>query len=438
MVDNYYVAGDVATFSEALEAGSGLLPGVENRDNNEKLFSAHLAIISAAIDSNSLFFTWSCCLDYRSHMKILYLSKRFYTNKDLLAERYGRVFEFSRGLAAAGHSVTGCALDYRRNVPDRELAVQEVGLQWRSYPLFPGPLRQMRRYLDDLHSLIRAQQPDVLLSSSDVYHVILGDRLARKHSIAHFVDLYDNYESFGASRVPGITARYRQALRRAAGVSCVSKRLGDYLLAEVGLTGRPEVIINAVDLELFQPMDMTACRQQLGLPVAGRVIGLGGAISEHRAASTLFAAHRELLEAGLEVHLALAGTVDRRTTIPRSDYVHYLGELDYRTMPVFFAALDVGVITNSDNQFSRYCFPQKYFELRACERPVVIAATGDVRDYTQGCEQSLFTPGDRSALLTALRRQLDAPCLAQVDVPDWTGQGARLASFLEKMQPHGA
>lgn len=370
-------------------------------------------------------------------MKILYLSKRFYTNKDLIAERYGRVFAFSRGLAGAGHRVTGCALDYRRRVLDRDLAVQEPGLQWRSYPLFPGPLRGLRRYVSDLHAFIREQQPDVLLSSSDVYHVILGDRLARKYSITHFVDLYDNYESFGASRVPGVVSRYRKALRRAAGVICVSRSLGDYLLAEVGLQRSPEIIINAVDLELFQPMDMSACRRQLKLPVNGQMIGLGGAISEHRAASTLFAAHRGLLESGLEVHLALAGTVDRRTTIPESDYVHYLGELDYRSMPVFFGALDVGVISNSDNAFSRYCFPQKYFELRACERPVVIASTGDVRDYTQGCEQSLFTPGDKSALLTALRRQLDAPCLAQVDVPDWAEQGARLATYMERMQFHG-
>ena len=155
MVDNYYFAVDVGTFSEALQAGPCLLPGIENRDNNEKLFSAHLAIISAAIDSNSLFFTWSCCLGFRSHMKILYLSKRFYTNKDLLAERYGRVFAFSRGLAEAGHSVTGCALDYRRSVRDRDLAVQEPGLHWRSYPLFPGPLRRLRRYVSDLHSLIQ-------------------------------------------------------------------------------------------------------------------------------------------------------------------------------------------------------------------------------------------------------------------------------------------
>jgi glycosyltransferase involved in cell wall biosynthesis len=306
---------------------------------------------------------------------------------------------------------------------------------WRAYPLSPGSVRGLRRYFSEVRKLVRAWRPEVLVSVSDVYHVILGDWLAGKYAISHVVDLYDNYESFGAARLPGVTGRYRKALRRAAGISCVSASLKDYLLGQVGTHSEPRVIHNAVDKDNFHPMDRDECRRRLGLPVEARIAGLGGSISEYRGVNAVFQAHRSLIEAGQEVHLALAGAVAGDAEIPESPYIHYLGQLDYDDMPYFYNALDVGIITNKDNPFSRYCFPQKFFELCACARPVVVASVGDVREFIAPCEQGLFTPGDGQQLAVALKKQLDSPCLASVSVPDWTEQGARLVTLLETLKP---
>lgn len=40
-------------------------------------------------------------------MRILVLSKRRYTGKDLLDDRYGRLYEIPAGLVARGHAVVG-------------------------------------------------------------------------------------------------------------------------------------------------------------------------------------------------------------------------------------------------------------------------------------------------------------------------------------------
>ncbi len=368
-------------------------------------------------------------------MKILILSKRIYTNKDLVADRYGRVYEFSRELARCGHQVCGVALDYRRGMHDEWTDAEDANPRWLAYPLSPGPVRGLRRYYREVQALLKAWQPDVLLSVSDVYHVILGDWLARKYAVNHVVDLYDNYESFGAARLPGVIGRYRKALRRAGGISCVSASLRNYLLEQVGTHCEPRVIHNALDKDNFHPMDRDECRRRLGLPVSCRIVGLGGSISEYRGVNAVFRAHRSLIESGHEIHLALAGAVAADAEIPESPYIHYLGQLDYADMPYFYNALDVGIVTNKDNPFSRYCFPQKFFELCACARPVVVAAVGDVSEYISPCEQGLFPPGDSHRLALALEKQLETPCLANVTVPDWAEQGARLAGLLETFEP---
>ena len=98
-------------------------------------------------------------------MKILFLSKRAYTSKDLLAERYGRVYEFSRHLAAQGHEVYGVALDYRwRNRAGADWQREAAGPDWRSCPIFPQPLAGLGRYLKTVRQLIDDVSPDVLVS----------------------------------------------------------------------------------------------------------------------------------------------------------------------------------------------------------------------------------------------------------------------------------
>ncbi|MDB4308178.1 hypothetical protein N9985_02745 [Gammaproteobacteria bacterium] len=105
-------------------------------------------------------------------MKILILSKRFYTGKDLVGDRYGRVFEFSRWLASRGHEVHGLAFDYlRRDTGQGDSGIAEAGLRWDIIKLFPGPVAGIGRYRASITKVVEGFSPDVVLSVSDVYHV---------------------------------------------------------------------------------------------------------------------------------------------------------------------------------------------------------------------------------------------------------------------------
>lgn len=366
-------------------------------------------------------------------MNILVIAKRFYTGKDLLAERYGRVYELSAELAAAGHSIYGIALDYRR-LADRGLDdIVDANLHWQTVSLFPNVIGGFRAYVKKIESTVLTKGIDIVLSVSDVFHVILGGRIAARYGLMHVADLYDNYESFSASRTPGATMLFRRALRRADGIVCVTESLAAHVRDKYGINARSQVITNAVNIEQFTPLDRAECRKKLGLPVDKRIVGYGGAIAANRGIQLVFQAHSEVMEHRPDTHLVLAGPVDRHVEIPSDGNVHYLGEIGYKAMPAFFGALDVGIISNLDSAFGRYCFPQKLFELLACNTPVVIASTGDLSNLMSGCTHALFEPGSTKGLVRAIGMQLDKPCMPDIEIPTWHRQGAILSDYLRSV-----
>ncbi|MCI5221813.1 MAG: group 1 glycosyl transferase, partial [Candidatus Electrothrix sp. AR4] len=156
-------------------------------------------------------------------MRILILTKRQYTNKDLLDDSYGRLYEIPRELARLGHQVVGLCLSYRLR---KEGHIQGEGIdkspvEWHSLNLGKLIIPGLICYLNRLDNLIREFRPDIIYASSDGPQVINGIRVARKFNIPCLVDLYDNYESFQSTWLPGSLSIFKGAVRAADGVVCV-------------------------------------------------------------------------------------------------------------------------------------------------------------------------------------------------------------------------
>ena len=62
-------------------------------------------------------------------MRILFLNKRQYTNRDVLDDAYGRLWEFPTELAARGHDVQALLLSYRARA---EGEWRRDGVCWQS------------------------------------------------------------------------------------------------------------------------------------------------------------------------------------------------------------------------------------------------------------------------------------------------------------------
>jgi teichuronic acid biosynthesis glycosyltransferase TuaC len=361
-------------------------------------------------------------------MRIAFLCKRRYMSKDVILDRYARLYEIPFQLAKMGHDVRGFCLSYQRQDAIYETHDASPGnLHWESKSpgrlyapaLVAYPYRLLRR--------LREFSPDLLIGASDIPHVVLAAWLAKRLKIPYAADLYDNFEGFGQARIPGMVSALRKAVRNAALVTTTSKPLKDFVIDVYRTRGNVISMPSTVDKAVFRPLDKVACRTSLGLPANTPLIGTAGGLYRDKGVETLYDAWKTIEKQHSEVHLVLAGPVDPHFLPPKGDRIHYLGSLPHARTAELFNALDVGAICIRDTPFGRYCFPQKAYEMLACGLPVAAAKVGAMADLLAETPSSFYHVDDSDSLANTLLTQLKNPIAATVPIDDW----AQLINSLE-------
>jgi len=341
-------------------------------------------------------------------VKILVLTKRQYMGKDLLDDRFGRFRELPLELARLGHEVRGLTLSYRGR--DEAGCIDTDGsrdgrVDWRSVNLVHRLLPAPHRYFRQARQLIADYQPDLIWAASDAYHAIFGHRLAHEFQSKLVIDLYDNFEAFTASKVPGVRARFRDAVRQADGVSFFSQRMADHIIQTYPLVQHHAVILSGVRKDLFNVMDRRACRQELGLPIDAKIIGIAGALDASRGIDTFFSAFDTLAAIDPRLHLALAGARTGRQQIPRGPRVHDFHLIAHEKVPAFLNALDLAVVCYRRSAQGEYSFPQKAYEIIACGIPLVAAAVGSMNELLREYPNCLYEPDNPNSLAAVIRKE---------------------------------
>jgi teichuronic acid biosynthesis glycosyltransferase TuaC len=365
-------------------------------------------------------------------MRILVLTKRQYMNHDLIDDRYGRFRELPLALAAADHEVAGICHSYRTSNEGRLDDVEKnAKVVWHFVNFKRIFSFGSKSYHNTIDTIEKDFHPDLVWACSDALHAILGEHVAKRIGTYLVIDLYDNFESYLATSIPGMTKVFRRALRHADGITCVSRPLKEYVHNTTSCNCPIEVIENAVPEDLFQSLNQLDCRRELGLPTDGIMIGTAGAISRSRGIETLIKAFEKLSQERSDVHMALAGTCDKGFSLPDNPRIHYLGALPPEKVPVLLSCLNVSVICNRDSDFGRYCFPQKFYESVACRIPVVAAETGSMKELLKDNPGHLFKPENVEDLVTVLRNQIDKPATLELEAQTWTKQAYRLEKFFK-------
>ena len=356
--------------------------------------------------------------------------------KDLIDDRFGRFRELPLGLARLGHEVRGLALSYRPRpqglfVDQGDSPVARV--QWTSVNLLNGCLPQLEKYLRRARALSREFAPDLIWACSDAYHIIFGSWLARRAGVKYVADLYDNFEAFTASRVPGILPLFRRAVFKADGVTAFSDRLANYVAKNYARTKPTIVVQNGVREDLFRPRDKKACRRSFGLPEDTKIIGTAGALEPSRGIETFFEAFKTLSAERDNIHLALAGPRPNGLVVPSGPRVHDYGELRHEEVATFLNALDVAVVCYRQSAQGEVSFPQKAYEIIACRVPLVAASIGSMNELLQDYPDALYESDDPTNLASAIRRQLDLKTTVDIPVPSWSDSARQLSDFFQRI-----
>ncbi|MEO9115890.1 MAG: glycosyltransferase family 4 protein [Gemmatimonadaceae bacterium] len=353
-------------------------------------------------------------------MRIAFLCKRRYMGKDVILDRYARLYEIPFQLARLGHDVRGFCLSYQghdEGIWEHEATPGKLGWESRSLgrlylPALAGyPWRLLRR--------LREYAPDVVIGASDIPHVVLAGWLARRLGVPYAADLYDNFEGFGQARLPGMVTALRRAVRAAALVTTTSEPLKELVVDTYRARGEVIAMPSTVDKSVFQTRNRMDCRRALGLPEDARLVGTAGGLHRDKGVDALYAAWPTIAAQYPDAHLVLAGPFDAGFPPPADRHVHYLGQLPHARTAELFNALDVGVIYLRDTPFGRYCFPQKAYEMLACGLPIASARIGVMPHLLASAPTGLYVPDDPADLARAVLDLLGHPEVARVAIDDW-------------------
>jgi glycosyltransferase involved in cell wall biosynthesis len=339
-------------------------------------------------------------------------------------------------LARLGHEVQGLSLSYR-NRPEGVFTdgddSGDASLTWHSVNLLNGFSLALGKYPRRAVALAREFRPDVIWACSDAYHAIFGNWLAKHVRTRCVIDLYDDFETFTASRFPGVLPLFRRAVKSADGVSAFSNRLANQVAQSYKRTKPTFVIENGIRRDFFYPQDREECRRRLGLPEKARIIGTAGALDKGRGIEALFRAFEILAAEADDLHLALAGPRQRGLRIPTGPRVHDFKELPHPTVPLLINALDLAVVCYRRSAQGEVSFPQKAYEILACRVPLIAAAVGSMNELLATHPQCLFEPDDPHNLAAAAKRQLENRTAVDVPTPSWADSARQLADFFEKV-----
>ncbi|MDD2464667.1 MAG: glycosyltransferase [Desulfobulbus sp.] len=365
-------------------------------------------------------------------MKLFFLSKRRYMNHDVIADRYGRLYHLPREVSARGHDCYCTCLSYQNApylVEEHQSPSQNAGtFRWYAWPA--GLLgTKIPAFLHNVSQLIATLRPDAIIGESDALHVIFARLVSRRTGIPYFIDLYDNFESFGLYRLPGIAQGYSAALRDARGVSTVSKALERHISA-VYPHKPTQVLESTIAPDQFKPYPKAESRVFFNLPLDAILVGTAGSLSANRDTGTLYEAFKRLHATMPQTRLVLAGPTHGNPPPPHPGIV-YLGELPHQQVPKLFSALDLAVICMNDDQFGRYAFPQKAYEIIACGTPVVAAKVGALEELFAANRTFLYRPGDVENLKKTITDHIaDHPIHQFFPIPSWADQAKKLERFI--------
>ncbi len=356
-------------------------------------------------------------------MNILFIGKRFYTNRDALSERYGRIYQLPWQWAQAGSSTALWLVDYH--------SARSVRCLDGPLRIISTPVRNLAVFKHWLSDAYRPQEPvDLVVASGDCYIGWMGLRVARRLNARFVFDVYDKYDEFGGYFKPLGFDLFDHLLTQADMRLFASRAL----MQDMQRSPADCLVPNGLDVKRFRPADMHASRAVMALPLDTLLVGYFGSMEPERGVTDLIDAVDLLRERGTAVQLVLGGKAPPYLELNRPG-VLYLGNVPYEKMPAALTACDLLAVPYRRSIFMDAGASNKIAEAIACQRPVVATSTPNLLanfpEQAQQLKSMLAEPGDVEGLALSIERQAKERLL--VNLPAGMGWPDIAAHVLDKL-----
>lgn len=358
-------------------------------------------------------------------MNILFIGKRFNTNRDALLEKFGRNYQFPLHLSK-NNDVTLWLVDYhsRQTITAQDDALSITSTPVKTLSIAAHYWNQGRR---------NSPAVDIVIASGDCYIALMAYRLAKKLKAKFVFDVYDKYDEFGGYIRPFGFDLFGYLIKKA------DMRLfaSHALLRDLGQDGIDAILSNGIDAKHFRPIDQALARQKIQLPNDATCVGYFGSMEPDRGVQDLIAAVQLLRGQGHKLELLLGGKAAADLDLTQ-DGIRYLGNVPFQDVPYALAASDVLAIPYRRSPFMDAGASNKIAEAMACQRPIVATRSPNLianfQQQAQELDPYLAEPSQPSSLATALAQQLlDRKLVAAPQNIYWSGITSTLEQDLKRL-----
>lgn len=358
-------------------------------------------------------------------MRLLFIGKRFNTNRDAFKEKFGRNYQFPLHLAKQ-HDVNLWLVDYH--------STSTIHSTDGPLDIISTPVKNLALFKHYIFEKYKSNQPiDIVIASGDCYIGLMAQRIAKKLQAKFIFDVYDKYDEFSGYIKPLGFDLFGHLLKTA------DMRLfaSHALLHSLGQPEHDAILSNGLDANHFRPIDKAEARHKLQLPADATYVGYFGSMEPDRGVQDLIVAVQILREQGQSIELLLGGKAHDSLQLDQPG-IRYLGNVPFADMPYALAASDVLAIPYRRSPFMDAGASNKIAEAMACQRPIVATRspnlTANFPQQAQILEPYLAEPSQPSSLATALAQQfLDKKLVAAPQNIYWSGITATLEQDLKRL-----
>lgn len=293
-------------------------------------------------------------------MDILFIGKRFYTNRDAYTEKFGRIYQLPYHWSQEKNTQLWL-IDYHTKEKNNS---QDNQLNILSTPVISF------LFIFSFFNMI-LKRPRLVVASGDCYIGLLGFILAKLTFSKFVFDVYDKYDTFSGYRnLFGVNV-YQFLLKKSNICLFASQKL---MNDSKNICKQQILVQNGIDSNLFYPRDKITARKEYGFLGNDLYIGYFGGINIERGITDLIDAVKFVRNDGVNLKILLAGSNQDNINLDY-DFIVYLGNMPFKKVPAAMACCDLLALPYQNSEFLDNASSCKIAEYIAVEIPVVATAT---------------------------------------------------------------